>query len=199
MSDDQRRIPEFYKLSVEERVRAVHERGLINTADFRALSTGEHTLGLDSADKMIENVVGVMGMPLGLGMNMVVNERQYIVPMVVEEPSVVAALGSACKLIRSCGGFKAEATDPILIGQIQIVNLPNMEKRKRRCASASKKSSTLPTACTRTWWPAAAARATSSCSCIRCRRARSRCSSFTCSSTRATRWARISSTACAKA
>ena len=131
MSGDRRRIPEFYKMSVEERVRAVHERGLINNADFRALATGQHTLDLDSADKMIENVVGVMGMPLGLGMNLVVNEQQYIVPMVVEEPSVVAALGSACKLIRGCGGFKAEATDPILIGQIQIVNLADMEKAKQ--------------------------------------------------------------------
>jgi hydroxymethylglutaryl-CoA reductase len=131
MSGDRTRIPEFYKLSVEERVRAVHERGLINTADFRALATGQHTLDLDSADKMIENVVGVMGMPLGLGMNLVVNDRQYIVPMVVEEPSVVAALGSACKLVRSCGGFKTEATDPILIGQIQIVNLGDMETAKQ--------------------------------------------------------------------
>jgi hydroxymethylglutaryl-CoA reductase len=131
VSRDRQRIPEFYKLSVEERVRAVHERGLINATDFRALSTGRHTLDLQSADKMIENVVGVMGMPLGLGMNLVVNNRQYIVPMVVEEPSVVAALSSASKLIRSCGGFTAEATDPILIGQIQIVNLPDMEKAKR--------------------------------------------------------------------
>jgi hydroxymethylglutaryl-CoA reductase len=131
MSGDPRRIPEFYKLSVEERVRVVHERGLIDTADFRALATGRHTLDLDAADKMIENVVGVMGMPLGLGMNLVVNDRQYIVPMVVEEPSVVAALGSACKLVRACGGFKAEATEPILIGQIQVVNLPDMEKAKQ--------------------------------------------------------------------
>ena len=57
--------------------------------------------------------------------------QQYIVPMVVEEPSVVAALSSACKLIRACGGFKVEATDPILIGQIQIVNLGDMEKAKQ--------------------------------------------------------------------
>jgi hydroxymethylglutaryl-CoA reductase len=80
---------------------------------------------------MIENVVGVMGLPLGLGMNLVVNGKQYIVPMVVEEPSVVAALGSACKLIRQSGGFRAEATDPILIGQIQIVNLKNIEAAKQ--------------------------------------------------------------------
>jgi len=138
VSRDRLRIPEFYKLSVEERVRLVHERGLIDLADFRALSTGQHTLDLDSADKMVENVVGIMGMPLGLGMNLVVNDKQYIVPMVVEEPSVIAAMGSACKLVRACGGFKAEATDPILIGQIQIVNPPDMEKAKRALRARKK-------------------------------------------------------------
>jgi len=135
VSEDRLRIPEFYKLSVEERVRAVHERGLLSGSDFRALATGKHTLDLSSADKMIENVVGVMGLPLGLGMNLVVNDREYIVPMVVEEPSVVAALGSACKLIRAAGGFKAESTDPILIGQIQIVNLPDIDAAKRSLRS----------------------------------------------------------------
>jgi hydroxymethylglutaryl-CoA reductase len=132
VSGDRLRIPEFYKLSVEERVRAVHERGLLSESDFRALSSGRHTLDLTAADKMIENVVGVMGLPLALGMNLVVNDKQYLVPMVVEEPSVVAALGSACKLVRACGGFRAEATDPILIGQIQVVDLPDMAKAKRR-------------------------------------------------------------------
>jgi hydroxymethylglutaryl-CoA reductase len=131
VSDDRLRIPEFYKLSVDERVRAVHERGLLTSSDFRSLASGRHTLDLSAADRMVENVVGVMGLPLGLGMNLVVNQRQYIVPMVVEEPSVIAALGSANKLIRQNGGFKAKATDPILIGQIQIVNLPNMDKAKQ--------------------------------------------------------------------
>ena len=127
MSGDRLRIPEFYKLSVDERVRAVHERGLLTSSDFRALATGRHTLDLSAADRMIENVVGVMGLPLGLGMNMLVNQHQYIVPMVVEEPSVVAALSSASKLIRQSGGFRAKATDPILIGQIQIVNLGDID------------------------------------------------------------------------
>jgi hydroxymethylglutaryl-CoA reductase len=131
VSQDRSRIPEFYKLSVEERVRAVYERGALNASDFRALASGQHTLDLAAADKMIENVVGVMGLPLGLGMNLVVNDKQYIVPMVVEEPSVVAALGSACKLVRASGGFRAEATDPVLIGQIQIVNLKDIESAKR--------------------------------------------------------------------
>ena len=80
---------------------------------------------------MIENVVGVMGMPLGLGMNMLVNDKPYIVPMVVEEPSIIAALGSAAKLMRDAGGISAQASDPILIGQIQIVDLPNIEAAKR--------------------------------------------------------------------
>jgi hydroxymethylglutaryl-CoA reductase len=131
VSADRMRIPEFYKLSVEERLRAVHERGLMNQSDFRALATGRHTLDLESADKMVENVVGVMGLPLGLGMNLVVNGKQYIVPMVVEEPSVIAAVSSASKLVRTCGGFKAESTDPILIGQIQVVNLNDIAKAKR--------------------------------------------------------------------
>ena len=131
MTDDRSRIPEFYRLSVEERVRVVHERGLLTGSDFRALATGKHTLDLDAADKMIENVVGVMGLPLGLGMNLRVNDKQYIVPMAVEEPSVVAALSSASKLVSSCGGFETEATDPILIGQIQVVNLPDLEAAKQ--------------------------------------------------------------------
>jgi hydroxymethylglutaryl-CoA reductase len=131
VSGDRLRIPEFYKLSVDERVRAVHERGLLTSGDFRALATGKHTLDLSAADRMIENVVGVMGLPLGLGMNLVVNKREYVVPMVVEEPSVVAALGSANKLIRASGGFKAEAADPVLIGQIQVVNLVDIDKARR--------------------------------------------------------------------
>ncbi len=126
------RIPEFYKLSVEERVKIVHDRGLLTGTDFRALASGRHTLNLAAADRMIENVVGVMGLPLGLGMNLLVNNKQYIVPMVVEEPSVVAALSAASKLIRKCGGFQAEATDPILIGQIQMVDVPNIESAKQK-------------------------------------------------------------------
>jgi hydroxymethylglutaryl-CoA reductase len=131
VSNDRLRIPEFYKLSVEERVRAVHECGVLTVSDFRALATGKHTLDLSAADKMIENVVGVMGLPLGLGMNLLVNDKPYVVPMVVEEPSVVAALSSACKLVRRSGGFTAEATDPLLIGQIQIVDVPDMDRAKR--------------------------------------------------------------------
>lgn len=119
------RFPEFYKLPVSERVRMIHERGWLGDEDFQALASGEHTLKPALADKMIENVVGVMGLPLGLGLNFQINGRDYVVPLVVEEPSIVAALSSAAKVIRAGGGFEVESSDPILIGQVQVVDVPN--------------------------------------------------------------------------
>jgi hydroxymethylglutaryl-CoA reductase len=125
---DRSRIPHFYKMSVDERVKAVHERGLLTDSDYQALVSGEHTLKLGAADKMIENVIGVMGLPIGLGLNFLINGKDYVIPMVVEEPSIVAALSAAAKIARSEGGYKTSATDPILIGQIQVVEIPDMER-----------------------------------------------------------------------
>ncbi|MEM6640064.1 MAG: hydroxymethylglutaryl-CoA reductase, degradative [Pseudomonadota bacterium] len=126
------RFPGFYRMSVDERVAAMRERGLINDGDFAALSRGDHTLNLSGADKMIENVIGVMGLPVGLGLNFLINGRDYVVPVVVEEPSIVAALSSAAKLARASGGFEAESTDPILIGQVQLVDVPKPGRAKAR-------------------------------------------------------------------
>lgn len=117
------RIPEFYKLSVADRVRLMRERGWVSEEDYQALASGEHVLKVNSADKMIENVVGVMGLPVGLGLNFLINGRDYVVPLVVEEPSIVAALSSAAKIFRKGGGFTVESTEPILIGQVQVVNV----------------------------------------------------------------------------
>ena len=122
---DQSRLPGFYKLSVPERVNLVRERGLLSREDFQVLSTGAHTLTVARADKMIENVIGVMGLPLGLGLNFLVNGKDHVVPLVVEEPSIVAALSSAAKLVRAAGGFTTRSTEPILIGQVQIVDIDN--------------------------------------------------------------------------
>lgn len=124
------RFPAFYKQSVSERLRMIHERGWISDEDYRALTSGEHTLGLARADKMIENVIGVMGLPLGLGLNFLVNGRDYIVPLVVEEPSIVAALSSAAKLVAGAGGFEVSSTAPILIGQVQVVDVPNSSQAR---------------------------------------------------------------------
>ena len=122
---DRSRMPGFYKLSVTERVRLVGERGLLSRKDCQTLISGRHTLDVQCADKMIENVIGVMGLPLGLGLNFLINGKDYVVPLVVEEPSIVAALSSAAKLIRDAGGFATRSTAPILIGQVQVVDVDN--------------------------------------------------------------------------
>jgi hydroxymethylglutaryl-CoA reductase len=129
-SAERSRFPAFYKLSVSDRVRIIHERGWLSAEDYQTLVSGEHTLKVHKADKMIENVVGVMGLPVGLGLNFLVNGRDYIVPLVVEEPSIVAALSSAAKVVRSAGGFQVESTEPVLIGQVQVVDVPHPAQAK---------------------------------------------------------------------
>ena len=121
------RIPNFFKLDREARVDALRERGLLTDDDIRALQSGEHTLKVHIADKMIENVVGVFGLPLGLGLNFLVDGRDYIVPLSVEEPSIVAGLSGAARTARLSGGFATQVTDPILIGQVQVVDVPPAE------------------------------------------------------------------------
>jgi hydroxymethylglutaryl-CoA reductase len=119
----QSRISKFYKRSVEERLKVLNEKGLLNTADYITLLEQQQILDITEADKMIENVIGVFGLPLALGLNFVINNKPFIVPMVVEEPSILAAVSSAAKVVRRAGGFTAESDDPILIGQIQLVDV----------------------------------------------------------------------------
>ena len=124
------RIPNFFRMSVAERLAALQQRGLLSEADVRALVSGEHTLRLPVADKMIENVVGVFGLPLGFALNFLINGRDYVIPLVVEEPSIVAGLSGAARMARLSGGFQVSATDPILIGQVQAVNIADIEQAK---------------------------------------------------------------------
>jgi hydroxymethylglutaryl-CoA reductase len=108
---------------VEERLRVLYERGVLNDADYRALATGTYMLDPGTADRLTENVIGVFSMPLGLGLNFTINSRDYLVPMAVEEPSIIAAVSSAARLIRRDGGFTSVADEPMLIGQIQVVDI----------------------------------------------------------------------------
>lgn len=117
------RIAGFYKMDVPDRLSAIYREGLITEEEFAALSRGEQVLDTARADKMIENVIGVMGLPIGLALNFVINHQEYVIPMVVEEPSIVAALSSAAKIARAAGGFAAQATAPILVGQIQVLGV----------------------------------------------------------------------------
>jgi hydroxymethylglutaryl-CoA reductase len=126
------RIPNFFRMSVGERITALHRRGLLSDADLRALAAGEHTLRLAVADKMIENVLGVFGLPLGVALNFLINGREYVIPLVVEEPSIVAGLSGAARMARLSGGYEAASTDPILIGQVQAVNIDDIDHARRQ-------------------------------------------------------------------
>jgi len=125
---DRSRIPKFYQANIPERLEILRERGVLNKQDFFALLNHEIVLTAEQADKMIENVIGVFGFPMALGLNFLINEKSYLVPMVVEEPSIVAAVSSAAKTIRNSGGFKSISDEPMMIGQIQIVDVNHPSK-----------------------------------------------------------------------
>jgi hydroxymethylglutaryl-CoA reductase len=115
-------ISGFYKLSPKQRLAVVKEFADLTDEEIDLLqNTG--SLPMDLADRMIENVVGVFPVPLAIGTNFLVNNRDYLIPMAIEEPSVVAAASYAAKMARDGGGFHTSSTPPIMIGQIQVVNV----------------------------------------------------------------------------
>jgi len=113
------RFPGFYKVTVQERRALVGDATGCDPRDLeRALEGGG--MEAETADKFVENVLGTYGLPYGVALNVRVNGKDHVVPMVIEEPSVVAAASNAAKMVREGGGFTAEADPPIMIAQIQI-------------------------------------------------------------------------------
>src|SRR5512138_2972447 len=119
------RIPGFYNLSLEERLSELMRRSDLSPIEAAALS-GSAALTAAQADHMIENVVGVHALPLGIALNFMVNGREVLVPMAIEEPSVVAGASFMAKLARAAGGFFAHTTPPEMIGQMQILDAPDL-------------------------------------------------------------------------
>lgn len=113
------RLEGFYKLTPGQRLEWIS--GLLNLEpnDIDALLEGG--LDLSAADQLVENVVGIYSLPLGIAANFTINERDYLIPMVTEEPSIIAACSNAAKIVRASGGFHAGAQDPILVGQVQVL------------------------------------------------------------------------------
>ena len=111
----------FYKLSPEERLRLVRDERSLTGDEVKAL-VDSGALEIDKADKTIENVIGAVHIPLGIATNFVINGKEMLVPMAVEEPSVVAA---ACRAAKQAlpEGFKAEAEDSVMIGQVQVTKV----------------------------------------------------------------------------
>ena len=123
MSDS--RISGLYKLDVSARLDELGRLGWLSFPDVEMLKQGQQVLRAAAADKMVENVIGVFGLPLAIAPNFVVNGRDYIVPMVVEEPSVVAAVSNAAKLARP-EGFIARCDNWLLAGQVHVTDIDDL-------------------------------------------------------------------------
>jgi hydroxymethylglutaryl-CoA reductase len=129
------RIPAFYQLTVEERQRRIVEALGLTDEEVAALVAAD-ALSLDMADIMVENAVATFALPFGVGLNFQINGRDYIIPMVVEEPSVIAAASNAALVARAGGGFAAEADAGAMIGQIQLVRVPEPAAARERLVAA---------------------------------------------------------------
>ena len=122
--DQGSRIPGFYKLSLEERRDVVSGRtGVELDALMSAVESGGLTPAM--ADKLVENVLGLYSLPFGVALNFQVNGRDRLVPMVVEEPSVVAAASNAARMVRASGGFHAEVPESLMTAQIELRDVPS--------------------------------------------------------------------------
>ena len=119
----------FYKLPIAERQKRVKEHSGLTDAEAAALGDGG-ALRMELADRMVENVIGAVHLPLGLATNFRINGKDIVIPMALEEPSVIAA---ACKAAKQAlpEGFRAEADDPVMTGQVQLVDVPDMEQALR--------------------------------------------------------------------
>lgn len=116
------KISGFYKLSPAERLKLVQDFSNLSKEEVKAIQSLSG-LKLEDADRMIENVIGIMPVPLGIAVNFLINDKDYLIPMAIEEPSVIAAASNAARIARLGGGFQASNTGPVMIGQIQAVEI----------------------------------------------------------------------------
>ncbi len=144
-------IPRFFEKDRKERLDIVKKFSGLSNEEIEILEKSTGGITFDEADKMVENAIGTFALPLGIATNFQVNGRDYLVPMVIEEPSVVAAASKGAKMTRAHGGFKAQASDAISIGQIQVVNvdvksaIPKIQQSSKEILElANSKSKTLP-------------------------------------------------------
>ncbi|MBN1265739.1 MAG: hydroxymethylglutaryl-CoA reductase, degradative [Anaerolineales bacterium] len=126
IKDIDSRLSGFYNLTPDMRRKLAAQHASLSSEDLSGL-TAQGSLSLEQADLMIENTIGLMAMPFGIAVYFRVNQRDVLVPMVIEEPSVVAGASFMAKLARKGGGFEASSTEPVMIGQIQLLDLPDLQ------------------------------------------------------------------------
>jgi hydroxymethylglutaryl-CoA reductase len=134
MSSEKENNKKFYSLSIQERLARLQRETELSDEDLAALS-GENGLSVEEADHMIENVVGTFSLPIGIARHFIINGRPVPVPMVVEEPSIVAGASFMAKLAQPTGGFVAQASAPEMIGQIQVLDLADPDAAREQLLS----------------------------------------------------------------
>jgi hydroxymethylglutaryl-CoA reductase len=117
------RIPGLYRMTVRERINVLREGKWLDSETAGRLERGAALMSAETADRMIENVIGVFGLPLAVAPNFRINGRDYVIPMAVEEPSIVAAVSGAARLSRRGGGFQVDSDESLLIGQIFLTDI----------------------------------------------------------------------------
>lgn len=125
----------FYKIPVNKRLELVKKFANLDDSEAELFSS---CLDIDIADRMIENVLGSFELPLGIAVNFKINGKDYLIPMATEESSVVAAASNAAKIARIKGGFKTKCTDPLMIGQIQILHMSDVAGAAQKIISKKK-------------------------------------------------------------
>ena len=119
------RISGYYRKPIEERISIIAEKTDLTPEETQLLKSGGG-LTMEVADRMIENVVGTISYPFGIAVNFKINGRDRLIPMATEEPSVVAAASNMARIMRDGDGIKTSSTDPVMIGQIQVLDTPNI-------------------------------------------------------------------------
>src|SRR5919109_1563706 len=132
-------LKKFYKMNQGERLRYLKKITGLSAQDIDILHDPSSAFSFDNANTMIENAIGIFALPLGIATNFVINGKEYLVPMVIEEPSIIAAASKAAKIAKSKGGFIAQADESIMIGQLQIVSLPISEESAKINILSNKK------------------------------------------------------------
>jgi hydroxymethylglutaryl-CoA reductase len=123
------RLADFYKLNLDDRIKVVKEFSGLTDEETEILKRSGG-LRLEDANRMIENVVGTFSVPVGIAVNFLINGKDYLIPMAIEEPSVVAAASNAARIAREGGGFQASSTEPIMIAQVQLVGVEDPYRAK---------------------------------------------------------------------
>jgi len=118
-------ISKFYTKTHKERLRIVQAFSQLDESDVQFLKTPS-SIDFHTANRMIENVIGIMPLPLGIATNFLINNKNYLIPMAIEEPSVIAAASNAAKIARQSGGFVATSSNPIITGQIVLTNIKDI-------------------------------------------------------------------------